>query len=305
MEQDNNIIHEIPFGPSTIENIDFAFYEWLNNTMNLFSNSSEGWKKVPVTWISAERSHQLKSNQDIRDSSGMVKYPLITIERKSILKDPDRKGTVQANIRPINDEKGGTITLARIINQEKTANFLNADSKRSVTADQSDNRTKISLKQNPVRPLFDNRTSRYPSDKVVYQTITIPLPVYVIVSYDITLKTDYMQQLNEITIPFLTKNGNVRYIQLERNGHKYDAFIKGDFTFNDNSSNLNEERKTYSSTISIEVKGYLIGEENNQKGPKVVIRENAVEVKMPREKVIVGDIPDYLNSLKNKTNYRE
>ena len=162
MEQDSNIIHEIPFGTSTIENIDFSFYEWLNNSMNLFSNSSEGWKKVPVTWISAERSHQLKSNQDIRDSSGMVKYPLITIERKSILKDPDRKGTVQANIRPINDEKGGTVTLARIINQEKTANFLNADSKRSVTADQSDNRTSISLKRNPVRPLFDNRTTRYP-----------------------------------------------------------------------------------------------------------------------------------------------
>jgi hypothetical protein len=81
--------------------------------------------------------------------------------------------------------------------------------------------------------------------------------------------------------------------------------MKGDFTFEDNSSNLNEERKTYGASISIEVIGYLIGEGNNQDSPKMVIRENAVEVKIPREKVIFGDIPDYLTSNKNKTSYRE
>jgi hypothetical protein len=99
--------------------------------------------------------------------------------------------------------------------------------------------------------------------------------------------------------------GYVWVLQSYMKYNEYDAFIKGDFTFDDNSSSLNEDRKTYSATISIEVIGYLIGDGPNQESPKMVIRENAVELKVPREKVIFGDIPDYLNSLKNKTSYRE
>jgi hypothetical protein len=68
-----------------------------------------------------------------------------------------------------------------------------------------------------------------------------------------------------------------------QDGHKYDAFIKGDFQFENNSSNLNEERKTYSASITIEVIGYLIGDDKNQISPKMTRRENAVEVKIPRE----------------------
>ena len=43
------------------------------------------------------------------------------------------------------------------------------------------------------------------------------------------------------------------------------------------------------------VMGYLIGEDKNQIKPRVVIRENAVEVKIPRERVIFGDINENLD----------
>jgi len=300
----SNIIKEIPFEASTIETIDMAFYDWLNVDMDIYSTTSEGWKKVPVTWISAERTHQLKSDQDIRDSSGMVKYPIMTVTRASIIKDPSRKGAVPANIRPINDEKGGTLTIGRVINQEKTSNFLNADLKRSVTADQTDLRTNRSPKGSVVTPLFSKQKTSN-QNKVVYQTITIPLPIYVVVTYEVNIKTDYQQQLNEISTPFLTRNGNVKYFQISKEQHRYDAFIKEDFNFTNNAVNLNEERKTYGCKISIEVKGYLVGDAANQIGPKAVVRENAVEVKIPRETVIFGDIPDFLNTAKNKTSYRE
>ena len=38
-----------------------------------------------------------------------------------------------------------------------------------------------------------------------------------------------------------------------------------------------------------------MGEDKNSEQPKVVIRENAVEVKMPREKVVFGDIPRHID----------
>jgi hypothetical protein len=289
----SEILQEITFQSSTLETIDFAFYNWLNEKINVYSTTTEGWKKVPVTWISAERSHQIKNNKDIRDSSGMIKYPIVTINRKSINKDPQKTGSIPANLRPVQDEKGGTITIARRIQQEKTSNFQNADNAKYYK----------NRRESKVTPL--NGVGYKSNSKIVYETVTIPIPVHVAVTYELSIKTDYLQQLNEITTVFFTKNGNTKYIQLENEGHKYDAFIKGDFNFEDNSSNLNEERKTYGASISIEVIGYLIGDGPNQESPKMVIRENAVELKIPREKVIFGDIPDYLNSLKNKTSYRE
>ena len=46
---------------------------------------------------------------------------------------------------------------------------------------------------------------------------------------------------------------------------------------------LNEEERYYETTIPIKILGYLIGEGPNRERPKVTIRENAVEVKIPRE----------------------
>jgi hypothetical protein len=294
----------VPISPSTIETIDMAFYNWLNVDMDVYSTFEDGWKKVPITWISAERTHQIKSNKDIRDSSGMLKLPLITIERKSINKDPNKTG-LPANIRPINDYKGGTITISRRINQDKTSNFVNAAQAKRTTTSGTETRQQYRI-DNKVYPMYDDkRKYKQRIPKVVYQTMTIPIPVHVTVTYQVNIRTDFQQQLNEITTPFFTKNGNTRFIRLQYDNHRYDAFIKGDFTFESNAAALNEERKNYGTSITIEVIGYLVGEDKNQESPRVVYRENAVEVAFPREHVVLEDEQWFLNTSKNKTSYRE
>ena len=281
---------ELDFSPSNIETVDQAFYEWINEYMNVFSTTSEGWKKVPVIWLSAERAYQLKADKDLRDSSGMLKLPLVSIERISINKDPAKTGAFPANIREVNDEKGGTVTIARRINQVKTSNFQNADNKKYGI--------------NKVYPLYSKGYKK--QDKIVYQTITVPVPIHLNIIYNLHIKCDYMQQLNEIITPFFTKNGNTRnFVFTSKDKHKFEAFIKGDFGVTNNSSNLGIERKMYTSKIEIEVLGRIFGQGDNQEKPKIVIRENAVEVKIPREHVILADDIDFSNLSKNKTKYRE
>ena len=77
--KDTSNIKEEILMPSTIETIDFAFYDWLNEKMDVFSTTSSGWKKVPIIWVSSERAFQLKNNKDLRDSTGTLKMPLMTI----------------------------------------------------------------------------------------------------------------------------------------------------------------------------------------------------------------------------------
>lgn len=271
---------EIEFMPSTLETIDGAMLRFIDEDLNLSLGTNKGFKKVAVLWVSAERAYQLKHNKDLRDSEETLILPLITVNRSNVTKEPNFRGTVYANLYPVNDAKGGTITIARQINQKKTAEFQNAKVKRKHGSPQT-----ISSKEL-------NVNKRQMTTKTVYETITMPLPVWVKVNYEITVRTEYQQQLNQLIGPFLTIPGNSRMPQrITNEGHAYEVFIDGSFTNGSNKAALGMEQRNYESTINIEVLGYLIGEGENQEKPKIVRRENAVEFKFGRERTVVGDIP--------------
>jgi len=275
-------LHEIEFMPSSLETIDGAMLRFIDEDLNLSVTTNEGFKKVPVLWVTAERAYQLKHNKDLRDSEETLILPLLSVNRANVTKEPDFKGSVYANIYPENDARGGTITVARKINQKKTAEFQNAYANRKYGAD------------GDVTSKMKNTNKRNMStQRVVYETVTIPLPVWVKVSYEITMRTEYQQQLNELIRPFVTIAGNSRMPQrIENEGHFYEVFIQGSFANGSNQADLGMVQRNYETTINIDVLGYLIGEGENQERPKIVRRENAVEVKMGRERTVFGDIPD-------------
>ena len=275
-------LQEIEFMASTLETIDGAMLRFIDEDLNLSVTTNEGFKKVPVLWVTAERAYQLKQNKDLRDSEEMLILPLITVNRASVTKEPDFRGSVYANIYPEPDARGGTITVARNINQKKTAEFQNAFAKRG-----------YGINQKVAGKMKNTNKRNMSTQRAVYETITIPLPTWVKVSYQITARTEYQQQLNQLISPFLTVPGNSRMPKrINNEGHYYEVFIQGNFADNANKANLGMEHRNYETTIDIEVLGYLIGEGDNQEKPRIVRRENAVEFKFARERTIVGDIPD-------------
>ena len=58
---------EYEIQPSTLETIDFALFDFINDKMNNSSTTNEGWKKVPVICDSTERAILSKNNKDLRD----------------------------------------------------------------------------------------------------------------------------------------------------------------------------------------------------------------------------------------------
>tara|TARA_R110002020_G_scaffold421876_1_gene631084 strand:- start:1341 stop:2189 length:849 start_codon:yes stop_codon:yes gene_type:complete len=273
--KDPNLREELLM-PSTIEDIDAAMLNYIDNTLDIFTRTNKGWKKVPVIWVAAERAAQIKQHKDLRDTDGSMIYPVITLERNSITKDLSDKGSIYGNIPPVNDAKRGSITVARRINQDKTGNFANADSKRLYK--------QINFK------------TKKKNNKVVYETYTIPLPVYINVSYVVSIVTEYQEQMNDIITPFITTPGGINYFQLRRNGHVYEGFIDSEFSANNTVNDLGDQERKFTTDINIKVLGHIIGENKNQDSPKIVKRQNAVEVKIPREHVIFGDPPELSGS---------
>ena len=276
--------------PSTLEPIDYAIYEWLNDSMDLHTSTQDGFENVPVIWAAAERAVQVKRDKDLRDQDGALILPLITIERTTVSKDLSRKGTAWANIPPVGDEKGGSITIARRIKQDKTANFANADSWRK----SSNTNSGVGVNQRTY-PKVDAHGRPIKNNKTVYETITIPMPVYLDVTYSISIKTEYQQQMNDLVTPFMTRTGGVNYFTAKYDGHRFESFIQPSFAQQNNISAMETENRRYETKIDIKALGYIIGEGKNQEQPKMVIRENAVEVKLPREKVIIGHIQEHID----------
>lgn len=264
-------LQEIKLMPSTIETIDFALFDWLNEELDIFCTTNEGWKKVPLIWSMPERAFQIKENKDLRNRDNVFTLPAISIERSSLIKDPSMKGVAWAHIPRQNDAKGGAITVARRIQQEKTSNFANASAKKR----------------------YRQQTYPFKNKKVVYETITMPIPTYVVANYKLTINTEYQQQMNEIFTPFMTYTGQINNFFIHRDGHKFEGFIENDFGLENNISNLGEEERNFKTTINLKVLGYIIGMAGNDNQPKITKRESAAEFKFTRERVILGDKKDY------------
>tara|TARA_R100001015_G_C4629502_1_gene190412 strand:- start:2529 stop:3140 length:612 start_codon:yes stop_codon:yes gene_type:complete len=197
----------------------------------------------------------------------------MSIQRTGITKDPQRKGVYQAHkYSEKYNGSSGRMTIAKRIVQDKTRNFAVASGTRT--------NTKTALQRNFPRI----------NKKVVIQTLSIPIPVYVNVDYKISIKTEYQQQMNELLAPFITRTGQINSFVMRRNGHMYEAFIDSSYAASDNVATLNEDIRMFNSDIKIKVLGYLIGDGENTDRKIVRIDENIVEITFPRESVpLPGD----------------
>lgn len=272
----NFTLQEVGMLASTIESIDYSIVSWLKEDLNLSAKTNAGWTKVPVFWQSPERAFQVKDDRSLRDEDGSIILPVVSIERTGITKDPARKGGFQAQVfSNKKDGRTGRMVIAKKIKQDKTRNFAVASGTRT-------NTSAILQKHYP-------RVNH----KVVIQTLSIPIPIYVNLEYKITIKTEYQQQMNSLMQPFMTRTGQINSFLLKRNGHIYEAFIEQSFAHGNNVADMNEDTRMYSTDINIRVLGYLIGEGDNDDRPLVIVEENFVEVTFPRESSAVQGNPSF------------
>ena len=269
---DPSIVKEEVLHTSTIEDIDTALYNFVNDSMNIFATSNKGFKKIPVIWTSAERSFQLKDNTELRDNNGNFILPVITMERTNISKELGNKGGVWGNMRFPGAGPGGEIEIARRIVQDKT----------------SDNAATVSKR------LYGQQYYPHKNEKVVYETITVPMPVYITVDYSVKIRTEYLQQMNSALEPFINLGVGINYLVLRHHGHSYEVFIQEGFSTENNASNLGEEERKYETKIDMKILGYLLGAGPNQRTPRIKKRQNFVSVSIGRERIVTGDKPETL-----------
>lgn len=263
--------------PSTLENIDEAMLKWLDQDINVFTDTNDGWKKVPVIWGNAERSFMIKNNPDKSDLEGTIILPVITIQRTSTVKNLANRSVFGAHIFPPKiDQKGGVVQIAARIMPEKTKEFVNSDAKRQFNQETFPNAGKYDIQGKPV----------------VWEILYSAYPSYLEMIYTIKLRSEYMEQLNDMIAPFIGKTGGINSFLLKNNGHQYEAFIQDNFDPKTNAESMTNSERKFETNITIKVLGYINGSGKNDAQPKVVIRETAAKFRFQRERTIVGDSPE-------------
>ena len=248
--------------PSTLENIDTAIYRFVDESLNPHTTTNAGREKVNVLWMGTERTFQIKNNKELRDKVGKLRLPLITISRSSVSRDDAFKGPVQAAYVG-EDER---LVIRKVIQQDKTQNFQNASRKRQEMGDE---------------------TGPVSTKKIVYETISIPKPTYLTCMFEVNIRTEYQQQMNDLLPLFMNSMKN--YFIVENNGYQYEAFIQDDYGINSNQASLGQDERMFNAKVQIKVLGYINQTNVDNNEPLVKREESIVEVKISRERVIVGD----------------
>jgi len=285
LNEDRNAVY--PLSPSKIENIDQAMFDYVNDELNIFCETNKGFKKVKVKFGGRERAFDIKNDPTLRSVNGRtLEYPLISVNRESMVANPQNKGRYGVHVPPYFDyyDRGGAIEIARVVQQDKTKNFANANAIRKSASGKD----------------INYQTFPGENKNIVYETLSVPMPSFIEVQYTISVVTSYQQQLNEIITPFITSTGLPSVFKIKNEGHAYEALFEKNFTLDGNQTSLGTDERVFSANFTVTVLGYLIGSDSNGETPSVVKRQSAAKVTIQRESVIVGDIPDFHKDIKSK-----
>lgn len=260
----------LPLSPSTLETIDYAVYDWLNDRIDVRVVTHNGYNKIPVIWAAAERTFQIKNNKDIRDEGGRLILPLISIERTATTPSATFRGKYQASIPSDKNyySGGGVVSIDTLIQQNKSTDFANAESFRKAK----------------------DFNSKFKNKKIVYEIISAPIPVHIKCSYSITIRSNFQEQMNSMVTQFVAVNNQSRVFSIKKDGHSYELLYPTDsiVTLSNNIKNMQNNEREYKSEIKFDVLGYIFGDNDQSDTPKITIRESLVEFKLPRETVIVN-----------------
>jgi len=251
-----------------IEDVDVALFNLFNKEIPLHVNTKEGLRKVPVIVASGEKWAMLKKGRALRDENGSLILPLITIVKQDIVqsmeKDIAGRGTNQHT---------GELTIKRKLSEKDRGYqdlinklFLKGQSGVAVGASDGPLSDQV-VTSRDIGTLSDDPTIRdggfLMSDlrNNIFEIITIPTPQYVTMKYEITIWSQYHQQMNEmiesIVSSYMPQTRGWRIDSPK--GYWFVAHVSSDeFKSGDNAEDMTKQERIIKRTFSVDIPAFIL-----------------------------------------------
>jgi len=190
-----------------LEDVDIAIFNLFEKEIipQVGGMDSTQVDKVPIIFAAGEKWAMLKKGLPIRDNTGTLIIPLISIMRSEVIQDISS----DINNRGINQQVGEIIVRRRL---DKSDRDYQALINKLLVKNQSNLAVNINDSRNDNQVIAERKLGTDLSDpdfsqgallkpkllNNVFETIVVPTPQFYTVKYQVTVWTQYMQHANQI-----------------------------------------------------------------------------------------------------------
>jgi hypothetical protein len=259
-----------------IEDVDRAMFNLFDkdNQIYIMTRDDESveqfQKKVPVVFATGERFALRERRNPIRDKSGALILPIISIRRTGINQAKENMGSA------IGQDTGDFVIKKRLSSKDpKFQNAVNRLGLKNQENVASDNNFLNFIDQSGARPgTLSSRRSKLIRTKDglltsnptynITEVISIPFPIRYTVKYEITFWTSFQIHMNQMIEKVMTNyDGQGRTYKLTTDkGYYFVAYFADDIETQDNFEEFTDDERVHKYVFNVEVTAYMIANQN-------------------------------------------
>jgi len=218
--------------------------------------------KVPIIFAAGEKWAMLKKGRALRDRTGALILPLITIRRVGIEQNP----ITDVTGRGINQQTGELVIKRRLStldrNYQNLINKLGLNNQLNLSDQTNTLTTTRPTGENEFDPDVRQGALLAPKNgNNIWEVITIPSPQFFSATYEVTFWAQYTihmnQMLEKLLVSFLPQG---QAIQLDTpKGYWFIATVDGgNYTPEDNADDMSSEERILKYKFTIKVPAYIV-----------------------------------------------
>ena len=299
----------------TIEDVDRAVFNLFESDLDLFYKHQGTVVKIPIVFATGERFAILSRNKPLRDKNNTLILPLVSIARGTISMQPSPgMGTNQTQPivikRRLNRDDP---SYQQLMNKESLKNQDNrVDSSHKLSGNGTGTVPgKIATRRTRNTTPAEYRSGRLfadvESNNNIFEIFEVPHVKYYTANYDVTIWTQYVQQMNDVLMSILdsTHTNSVPTFRIETDkGYTFVAYLQGDISADTNFSDFTDSERIVRYSMQIKVPAYLINPDyegsRNQirryiSAPQITFDITAINGKLSQKQIVGvrnGTAPD-------------
>ena len=258
----------------TIEDVDRAVFNLLNNSLPFTYKHKEGTKRAPVIFATGERFAVLRRKKPLRDKSGALILPLVSVMRKSITQSPTMGAATNQTIEHTIKKRLSSqdpiyqrlVNKAQLDNSDNLASdsaLVKSDGAGLVTGSVDG---RIATRRSTSSTSLDIRNGKITSPNFgnnIFEIITMRPPKYFTASYEVTFWAQYTMQMNDMLMAMMSlyQSYGQRTFKLETDkGYWFVGYVGDDLSSGDNFSDSTDNERLIRYSFDITVPAYLVGD---------------------------------------------
>lgn len=261
---------ELP--PCTIEDVDKALFNLFDKDLPLLYTHRNDTRRVPIIFATGERFALLARKQPLRDRSKALILPIISIMRSGLTfgsevamaTAPDIRHVIK---RQLNKEDPYYQRLINKIGLQNSDDLVSLNAFSDPVGQVGSEPGRIATRRPGSGNTDENKihTGNLLDPDLgnnLYEIYEMPPPRYFMATYDITIWTQYTQEMNNLLAVLATESHfkAVTSYRIEtEKGYYFVAYFDNSISPQNNFDNFSEEERIVRASFTVKVPGYFLG----------------------------------------------